>query len=106
MRNTIRLGKIFGIEISADISWFLIFVFVTWSLAGHYLMVEETWSPALRLVLALITSLLFFALVLAHELAHSLVSKAQGVPVPRITQFIFGGAAEISKEPKRARMNF
>ena len=106
MRNAIRLGKIFGIEIGADLSWFLIFILVTASLAGHYLMVQREWSAELRWGLALATSLLFFASVLAHELAHSLVSKAQGVPVPRITLFIFGGAAQISAEPRRARDEF
>ncbi len=106
MRNAIRLGKIFGIEIGADWSWFLVFVLITSSLAEHYLMVSPDWTTALRWTLALATSLLFFASVLAHELAHSLVSKAQGVPVPRITLFIFGGAAQISAEPRRARDEF
>ncbi len=106
MRNAIRLGKIFDIEIGLDFSWLLIFILVTWSLAEHYLMVQSAWSPALRWGLAITTSVLFFASVLAHELAHGLVSKAQGVPVPRITLFIFGGAAEISQEPRRARDEF
>jgi Zn-dependent protease len=106
MRNTIRLGKIFGIEIGLDASWLLIFILITWSLADHYLMVQSEWTPALRWGLAAATSLLFFASVLAHELAHSLVSKAQGIDVPRITLFIFGGAAELSAEPRRARDEF
>ena len=106
MRNSIRLGKIFGIEIGADFSWFLIFILITASLAEHYLMVQSAWSAELRWGLAVATSILFFASVLAHELAHSLVSKAQGVPVPRITLFIFGGAAQISAEPRRARDEF
>ena len=69
-------------------------------------MVQSAWSAELRWGLAVATSLLFFASVLAHELAHSLVSNAQGVPVPRITLFIFGGAAQISAEPRRARDEF
>ena len=106
MRNSIRLGEIFGIEIGVDVSWFFVFILVTFSLASHYLMVQREWSAELRWSLAVVTSLLFFASVLAHELAHSLVSKAQGVPVPRITLFIFGGAAQISAEPRRARDEF
>ena len=106
MRNSIRLGKILGIEIGLDFSWAFIFILVTGSLADHYLMVQDGWAPALRWGLAVATSLLFFASVLAHELAHSVVSKAQGVPVTRITLFIFGGGAQISQVQRRARDEF
>lgn len=106
MRNSIRLGKLFGIEIQLDYSWLLIFVLVTWSLADQYQSVQPAWTTVVRWGLALATSLLFFASVLAHELAHSLVSQAQGVPVPRITLFLFGGAAQISEQPRRARDEF
>jgi Zn-dependent protease len=102
MRNGFRIGKLFGIDIIIDYSWVLIFALITWSLAEHYLVVHQEWSAVLRWALAVLTSLLFFASVLAHELAHSLVSKAQGIPVPRISLFIFGGASQISQEPRRA----
>ncbi|MDF1530066.1 MAG: site-2 protease family protein [Sedimenticola sp.] len=51
-------------------------------------------------------ALIYFASVVAHELAHSLVSKAHGVPVREITLYMFGGTAEIAEEPKRARDEF
>lgn len=102
MRGGIRIGKVFGIDIIIDFSWMLIFGLIAWSLAEHYLAVHRDWSMLLRWSLAILTSLLFFASVLAHELAHSLVSQAQGIPVPRITLFIFGGVSQISEEPRRA----
>jgi Zn-dependent protease len=106
MRNAIRLGKVFGIEVGLDYSWFVIFVLITWSLAGHYLMENQDWSPGFRLGMAIATALLFFGSVLAHEFGHSLVAVATGVPVQRITLFIFGGVAQISREPKRAWHEF
>lgn len=106
MRHSIRLGKLFGIEIDIDLSWLLIFALVTWSLAEYYLAANQGWSAGLRWSLAIATSLVFFGSVLLHELGHSLVSQSQGIPVPRITLFIFGGVSQISHEPRRARDEF
>jgi Zn-dependent protease/CBS domain-containing protein len=104
MRNAIRLGKIFGIELKLDYSWFIIFILITWSLAGHYFPgAHPGWSSGAYWALAAITSALFFTSVVIHELAHSLVSRAFGTPVHDITLFIFGGAAHISQEPRRPR---
>lgn len=50
--------------------------------------------------------MLFFLSVLAHELGHSLVSARLGMPAPSITLFIFGGIAQLSREPKRPRDEF
>ncbi len=106
MRNAIRLGKIARIQIGLDHSWFIIFVLITWSLAGHYLMVYAGWSGGFRLALALVTALFFFGSILLHELGHSVVANALGTPVRAITLFIFGGVAAMTREPKRALHEF
>jgi Zn-dependent protease/CBS domain-containing protein len=104
MRNTVRLGTIFGIELKLDYSWFIIFFLVTWSLGRHYFPdAHPGWFTGAYWGLAAFTSVLFFASVVAHELAHSLVARAFGTPVRDITLFIFGGAAHISAEPRRPR---
>lgn len=100
MRNGISLGKIFGINITVDWSWIFIFLLVTWNLAaGVFPSIHPEWSTGLNLILGIIASLLFFASVLAHELAHSLVAISRGLPVKRITLFLFGGVSNIQKEP-------
>lgn len=102
--RTLRLGRVFGIEIKLDHSWFIIFILVAWSLAAHYFpMSHPGWTASTYWALGIATSLLLFASVLAHELGHSLVSQAYGNPVRDITLFIFGGAAHMSREPARPR---
>ena len=36
IRQNIPLGRIMGIQLGLDYSWFVIFVLLTWSLAGSY----------------------------------------------------------------------
>ncbi|MFO7916693.1 MAG: site-2 protease family protein [Anaerolineae bacterium] len=99
-KTRLRLGKVLGIPLHIDVSWLLIFVWVTWSLAGGYFPERyPSWSRTMVWGVGALTSLLFFGSVLLHELGHSLVARAQGVPVESITLFIFGGAAQISDEP-------
>ena len=96
MGRSIQLGRIFGIPFRLDYSWFLIFILVTTLLALYILPVE--WSTAARWGIGVITSILFFASVLAHELSHSLVGMRAGIPVKSITLFFFGGVAHIGRE--------
>lgn len=99
-----RLGRILGIEIRLDSSWFVIFVLVAWSLSVSYLpQAHPGWSVATYWGLGIATSLLVFVSVLVHELAHSVVSGLQGEPVRDITLFIFGGASHLTREPARPR---
>jgi Zn-dependent protease/CBS domain-containing protein len=106
MSRGIRIGRLLGIDIIIDYSWVLIFGLITLSLGQQYTTTHGDWSTPVRWGLAFVTSLLFFASVLAHELAHSAVSQAQGIPVPRITLFIFGGVSQISEEPRTAVNEF
>jgi Zn-dependent protease/CBS domain-containing protein len=105
--NSLRLGSVFGIEIKLDYSWFIVFILVTWSLGGQYFpSMYPGWPAGVYWAMGVITAVLFFSSVLVHELAHSLVSQSSGVPVRDITLFIFGGAAQISEEPKTAGREF
>ncbi len=103
----IPIGRIFGIRIYIDPSWIFIFLLVTWNLAaGALAVVHPEWGPTTIWLVAIVASLLFFGSVLAHELAHSLVARSQGVPVRRITLFMFGGVADIEREPPSPRAEF
>lgn len=100
LKSGIPIGSLFGIPIRLHFSWFFIFALVNWALATSYFPdVYPEWSLATSVITGIITSLLFFGSVLLHELMHSVVARASGIPVKSITLFIFGGVAQITEEP-------
>ena len=104
MGRSFRIGKIFGIPLMLDFSWFLIFIFITLSLSMDFFpLVYEGWPTAYYWIIGISTSLLFFASLIVHEVAHSIVSKRTGIPVKSITLFLLGGVAEISREASRPK---
>ena len=107
MPGTLRIGKIAGIDIEVHVSWIIILVLLTVSLAtGWFPQLYAGWSTATYWLIALLSSLLLFVSVLLHELAHSLVARRRGVPVKSITLFIFGGVSNIEREPASPGIEF
>jgi Zn-dependent protease len=102
----VRLGRLFGIQIAIDPSWVFIVILMTWSLAVTFSHWHSNWGDGTCWAVALLGSLLFFASVLLHELAHSLVARRFGVPVSSITLFLFGGVSNIEREPPSAKAEF
>ncbi len=103
MGGSFNLGKLFGIQFRLHYTWFIIFILITWTLAASYFPATyPAWSLTTKIAAGIITSLLFFASVLAHELVHSLVGRVNGIPVKSITLFIFGGLAQMTKEATKA----
>ncbi|OGW48298.1 MAG: hypothetical protein A2V62_01650 [Nitrospirae bacterium RBG_19FT_COMBO_58_9] len=102
-----KIGRVLGIPIHVHASWFVVFLFVTWTLATGYL--PET-LPGLSAPrywgMGGIASLLLFLSVLLHELGHSYVALRYQIPIRQITLFIFGGMAHMGKEPPTPRAEF
>lgn len=107
MGNSIKVFRIKGIPIGLHPSWFVIFIFLTWSLANGYFAPQASSLPVLGIWgLGLLTSLFFFASVLAHELGHAFVALRNNVPVKSISLFFLGGVAEIGREPSKPGEEF
>jgi Zn-dependent protease/predicted transcriptional regulator len=104
--QSIRIGKILGIPFGVNNSWFIIFALITLSLSTHYAHLHPQWTQAEHLFFGAATSILFFASILLHELGHSVVALHYGIPVKSITLFVFGGVAQIGKEPESPRQEF
>lgn len=104
--QSFRIGRLFGIDIRIDWTWLIIFALVAYSLGNTLAQLHSEWGATVRWGVALLAALLFFGSVLAHELAHSLVSQARGNPVDSITLFLFGGVSRIREEPDSPQGEF
>jgi Zn-dependent protease/CBS domain-containing protein len=103
----ITIFKLFGFEVKIDLSWFILGLLVTWSLAWGYfpytlkgLPAEIYWLMGVAGALGLFVSIIF------HEFSHSLIARRFGLPIKGITLFIFGGVAEMDDEPPSAKAEF
>jgi len=104
LNRGLRIARIAGIDIMLDWSLLLIFMLISVSLsAGVFPAWHPEWSAVLSWATGLGAAVMFFASILAHELSHALVGRAQGIEIRRITLFMFGGMAHMSKEPQRWR---
>jgi Zn-dependent protease/predicted transcriptional regulator len=105
-KSGFRIGSILGIPIYLHASWLLIFALITYSLGMQFTQSHPQWSSTQHWTVGVLTSVLFFASVLFHELSHSVVAMHYKIRVASITLFIFGGVARIGREPSKAIQEF
>jgi Zn-dependent protease/predicted transcriptional regulator len=106
MHSSIRLGRLFGIEVGLHYSWFIIALLITMSLGSQFQSSHAEWGSTVIWSLSTLTALLFFVTLLAHELSHALVARTRGLTTKAITLFALGGVAQIEKEPEDAKTEF
>jgi Zn-dependent protease/CBS domain-containing protein len=100
MARGIKLFRVLGINISIDYTWFIILVVFTWSLAfGYFPFKLPGFGKVTYFLMGFISAVLLFACVLVHEISHSYTSNRLGLQIKEITLFIFGGVAQLTKEP-------
>jgi Zn-dependent protease/predicted transcriptional regulator len=105
--RTLTLFRLFGFSVRVDLSWVFIAVLVTWSLAhGLFPTQFPGHSPAVYWTLGVLGAAGLFGSIVFHELCHSLVARRFGIEMRGITLFIFGGVAEMGREPPSPRSEF
>lgn len=103
----IKLGRIAGIPISIDLSWFVVFALIIYVLAQSYFpTVAPGLSSGMRWLGGFVAALLLFISVLLHELMHSIVALKNGIQISGINLFIFGGVSRMRSEPRTPEIEF
>lgn len=96
MGNTVKLGRVLGVEVGVNWSVLVVFVLIAWGLARTVLPQEEPGhSHAVYWTAALVTAALFFLCLLAHELSHAVVARRNGLTVSGITLWLLGGMTRL-----------
>lgn len=107
VRGNLRLFRVFGFEVKLNLTWLLLAFLITWTLGAGLFPAEYPglprathWWMGLAGAIGILFSIVF------HELSHSLVARRFGLPIRGITLFIFGGMAEMEREPARPQVEF
>jgi Zn-dependent protease/CBS domain-containing protein len=100
--GSFSIGRVAGIDIAIHYTWLFAVALIAWSLAaGYYPSDVPGLGASTYWLIGLLSAVLLFASVLAHELAHSLVARMRGIRVDSITLFIFGGVSNLAAEPTK-----
>ena len=104
---SLRIGRIGPIEIYINATWLVIFaLLIYWLKTGYIADNAPNLGTSAGYIVAAVSALLLFVSVLAHELSHSFVGLRYGLPIRKITLFIFGGVAHMEAEPERPGVEF
>ena len=94
------VGRFFGVPLYLSPSWLFIALLITLTYSELVQETVEDITPAGSYAVAFAFAVLLAVSLLAHELGHTAVSLAFGLPVRRVVIFLLGGVSEIEKEPE------
>ena len=107
MSGTVRIGRLFGVNVRVHFSWVFTFAFMAFSLSNFYLPTAYPgWSGGQYWAIGFAGSGLLFLCVLVHEFSHSVEAIRRGRKVIGITLFLLGGVSEIEEDSRSAGEEF
>jgi Zn-dependent protease len=90
---------VFGIRIGVDAGWFLtLFLVILWLSPSFRSALGS--SDGVAYLTTVISALLFFGSLIAHELGHAIAARRHGVEVKSIQLFLFGGLTQMSRDAR------
>jgi Zn-dependent protease len=103
----LQVFRLFGFSVYVDLSWIIIAVLITWSLAvGFFPFYYPGFTMTSYWIMGVLGALGLFLSIIFHEMSHSLVSREFGLEIRGITLFIFGGVSEMTEEPADSKTEF
>jgi Zn-dependent protease len=103
--GSIKLGRVFGVRIGVDVSWFFVLFLIIFTLSSQYQDVFPG-QDTKAFTLAAVSALLFFLSILLHELGHALVAIRNGIPILGIDLWMFGGVAKLGRDTDSPGVEF
>jgi Zn-dependent protease len=100
-----RIASFRGISVYLHWSWFIVFFLLLW-VVTQFFQINTASPPAIYIPMAVVTTFLFFVSVLVHEFSHSMVANRNGIPISRITLFVFGGIAQMDRDVPSPAVEF
>jgi len=101
MNDTFRLGRIVGVRVGVNWTVLVVFTLLAYGLGAERLPQSyKGLHPVVYVLGGLFTAAAFLASLLAHELAHAIVARRNGLTVDGITLWLLGGVARFEGEPQ------
>ncbi|MDA4108453.1 site-2 protease family protein [Mycolicibacterium holsaticum] len=95
MKATVRLGRIAGVSVGMHWSVLGIVLLLVIGLSVQFPVLAEGYATWEYILAAVVTAVLFVVSLLAHELAHAIWARRNGVGVDGITLWLLGGVARL-----------
>jgi Zn-dependent protease len=103
MNRAIRIARVRGVDVRLDPSLLLLALLLVWLLTTRF---GPAWGTPAALAMGTTASVLFFASILVHEVAHALEALHRDIEVEGITLLLFGGVTEMHTESRHPRDEF